>query len=198
MMPPIRKVMSRMMGTACQATRSNWLTVEVNRYSRGRAMTRSAAIPTAPSMSTNSRQVAAEAGAGLADGGQRADNSVLLGRRLCRLAVDAVHLLEQAAIVLRHADDHRLAAGRAPGAGEPLQQPGAERVELAHPRHVDRDALRLRRVAGRAVDQRLQLAGIRRGPRAGRRELQPLAVQLTFEQDSTIGMAPPAPFKALA
>ena len=62
------------------------------------------------------------------------------GRRLHGLAIDAVHLLEQAAIVLRQPDDHRLAAGRTPGAGEALQQPGAERVELAHPGHVDLDA----------------------------------------------------------
>ena len=71
--------MSRMIGTACQPTRSRWWTVEVNRNSRGRAMHAKRGDPDRAQHVGEQQQVAAEAGAGLADSGQRADNSVLLG-----------------------------------------------------------------------------------------------------------------------
>ena len=145
MMPPIRKVMSRMMGTACQATRSNWLTVEVNLNSRGRHEHASRGDADRAEHVGEQHQIAAEPGAGL--GRRRRARRRFCSRcgRTRGLAIDAMHLLEQAAVVLGQPDDHRLASGRRPGAGQALQQPGAERVELADARHVDRYALRLAR-----------------------------------------------------
>ena len=50
MMQPIRKVMRRMMGTACQPTRSRWCTADVIRNAEGRTSVRPSAVASAPSM----------------------------------------------------------------------------------------------------------------------------------------------------
>ena len=86
-----------------------------------------------------------------------------------------------------------LAPRRSSLAGEALEQPGAERVELAHAGHVDRDILGLGGFAGDAVDQGLELAGMRRGPGAEGEQLETLSLQLAFQQDFAHGNAPSRP-----
>ena len=57
-------------------------------------------------------EIVAEPGAGPADGSEGADDSVLARGRSRGFTIDAVHLLEQAAVVLRQADNHHFASGR--------------------------------------------------------------------------------------
>ena len=138
-------------------------------------------------------EVVAEREAGLADAGEEADDGVLvlrLGR--CR-AIDAVHLLEQAAVVRREPEDDRLAPGRGSLAGEALEQPGAERVELAHAGHVDRHILGFGGFAGNAIDQSFKLSGVRCGPGSEGEQLETLSLQLAFQQDFAHGNAPSRP-----
>jgi hypothetical protein len=130
-------------------------------------------------------EVAAEVGAGAADGGKEGDDRVPGLRLRGRLAVDAVHLLKETAVMLGKSDNHRLASRRRPLPGQALQQPGAERVELAYARHVDRHVLGLGRLAAHAVDERFELARVVRGPRPPRGKLEPFPDQFVCQQSLT-------------
>ena len=67
-----------------------------------------------------------------------------------------------------------LQPGALRGAHEPLDQPGAERVEPLDPAQVDRDARGPWRAQRRPVDHRLELVRVLHRPGAGG-ELQALA-----------------------
>ena len=87
----------------------------MNRKSRGRGSTRSSGDAEGAEHVGESEEIAAEPRRRLGRRRRAPMTSRLSSRwRLGRLAVDAVHLVEQAAVVLRQADDHRLAARPAP------------------------------------------------------------------------------------
>jgi hypothetical protein len=90
-----------------------------------------------------------------------------------------VHLLKQAPVVLRHADDR---SGAAPLPRQALEQPGAERVELAHLAHIDGDALGLRRLGLDPVDEAFELAGSGRGPGTRRFKLELAVLEFGRQQ----------------
>ena len=174
--------MSRMIGTARQPTLSSWCTIEVKRKRRGCVTTRSSATTSAPSMLTmaaNELPTEAMLSPIEADrGGERIAAAVR--RRLLRL--DAVHLVHQRAVVFLEPGHRGVAAARRKAARQPLQQPGAEGVELVDPAHVDVDALDGAAALGRGVDLRLQAAGVLGHPGAGAGEPEPLALRRAFEQ----------------
>jgi hypothetical protein len=92
-----------------------------------------------------------------------------------RAPVDLAHLLDQAAIILRDADD----IGAVTGGNRPprhlFQQPGAERVEFAYSGHIDLDdagPIELRR---NFVGEPLERGGIRRRPGPARAQFERVA-----------------------
>ena len=152
----MRNVISRMIGTACQATRSSWLTAEVNRKSLGRMMTRAAAVPSAPNISAKrmrSRQepVSPRPRAASAE-------TILFSRAGGRTASRLTPCISSRSL--------RSCAGSPTISALPPdtlksrvrrpQKPGAERIEAAHVTHVDRHASCFRRLPRDAVNQRLQ------------------------------------------
>ena len=80
--------------------------------------------------------------------------------------------------MLRHADHGGGASGAPPLPRETLEQPGAERVEFAHPAHVDGNRLGPAHVGGNAVDQGFELRRMRRGPGAAGGKLEPAVFKL--------------------
>src|SRR5215211_3392429 len=98
------------------------------------------------------------------------------------LDIGVLHLLDQPAVMLRQTNDARLLPPRRALADQPLQQPGAVGIELAHVTHVDGDAAHARLLLGDRVDQRLQVAGIVGGPSAGGSDVELLAVDLAAQQ----------------
>jgi hypothetical protein len=109
----------------------------------------------------------------------RRSRTAARGRR--RLAVDALDLLDEAAVAVGQADDRGLEAGRARGAHQALDQPGAERVEPLDPHQVDRDARRLGSPPRGGDHQGLELVRVLDRPGAGGRELEALARQRRVE-----------------
>ena len=101
-------------------------------------------------------------------------------QRLFRL--DAVNLLHQRAIVVLEPGHLGGAAARGEVAGQPLQQPGAEGVELIDRGHVDIDALHGAAAPGRGVDLGFEGAGVLGDPRAGAGKLELLAFGGAFQQ----------------
>ena len=173
--------MSRMIGTARQPTLSSWCTIEVKRKRRGCTSTRSSATTSAPSMLTNGAERMPDRDDILADRGERVGEfAAAVLRHL--LALDAVHLVHQRAVVLLQPGDLRVAAARGKAARQPLQQPGAEGIELVDARHVDIDAFDGAAPAGGRVDLAFQPARVAGGPGAGAGELELVAFGTGFEQ----------------
>ena len=92
-----------------------------------------------------------------------------------RSPVDLTNLVDQAGVIIGDAGDIGTVAG---GTGPPrhfFKQPGAERIEFAHPGHIDLDgsgAIELRRnVIGKPFERRR----IRRRPGAGRTQFERIA-----------------------
>ncbi len=183
MMQPIRKVISRMIGTARQPTWSSWCTIEVRRNARGRASTRSSATASAPSMLTIGDERARRPRRC-----SRPIAAIAASQRDCRrgarrrLRLDAAHLVHQRAIVLGEAGHLGVAAARGEAARQPLEQPGAEGVEPLDPAHVDIDALDGPAPHGLGVDLRLKAVRVLGHPGAGAGELELLALGRGFEQ----------------
>ncbi len=94
----------------------------------------------------------------------------------------AMHFVHQRAVVFLEPRHRGLAAARGKAARQPLQQPGAERVEPVDPAHIDDDAFDAAGVPGRGIDLRLQAAGVLGHPGAGTGELEPLALCRAFKQ----------------
>ena len=118
-------------------------------------------------------QIVPEIGNAAAEALERGEQSVLGAWRCLGLAVGSVHPFEQATVALRQLAHAQVLSAVCPRAGQALQQPRAVGVELGHAAHVDGGGARLRGLAGRAVDQRLEVAGMAGGPRAACGELQP-------------------------
>ena len=123
-------------------------------------------------------EVAPEARQPAPQSGESRDDGVGLRRRSDRLEVHPAHLLEQGPVVLRHADHGGGSSGAPPLPREPLQQPGAECVEFAHPAHIDGNRLGPADVGGDTVDQGFELRRMRRGPGAAGGKLEPAVFKL--------------------
>ena len=92
--------------------------------------------------------------------------------------VDQPHLVDQAAVGVREIDDARGRALRSQCALEPLDEPGAERVQPFEFFQIDVDAARGRVAAGGGVDDFLELGGALGRPGAGRGQRDALAPTL--------------------
>ena len=95
---------------------------------------------------------------------------------------DAVHLVDQRAVVFLEPGHRGIAAARGKAARQPLQQPGAEGIEAVDPGHVDDNALDGVAAPGRGVDLRLQAVGVLGHPGAGAGKTQPLTFRRAFKQ----------------
>ncbi len=104
----------------------------------------------------------------------RHDGIARRSRRRCS-AIDLTDLLDQAGVVVGDADDIGAVTG---GRGTPrhfFEQPGAERIEFAHPGHIDLDgggAIELRR---NVIGQPFERRRIRRRPGPGRTQFERIA-----------------------
>ena len=95
-----------------------------------------------------------------------------------RALVDKLHLVDQAAIVVRRIDDAHGRAPRCERALEALDQPGAERVQPFEFCEIDVNAARVLVAAGGGIDDSLKLCGALSRPRAGSDERHALAPSL--------------------
>ncbi len=105
------------------------------------------------------------------------------------LALDAVHLVDQRAIILLEPGHLGVAAARAEAARQPLQQPGAEGIEPIDPAHVDNDLADGPAPPDLAVDQRLEVVRVLGGPCAGAGKPELLALRRGFKQYVAHGQA---------
>ena len=172
MMPPIRKVISRMIGTACQPTRSRWCTTEVMRRVCGCRTTPTRAWAMAAQHLHEHDEVAADPRRSAPDALERQQHPVLGRRHGARRAVGAVHLLEQAQIAVGQGQNLDRTTALRPGSRQSLQQPGAIGVERLHGSHVDGGGARLRGLRDGRLDQRLEGLGMAGRPGARRGELE--------------------------
>src|SRR6185312_10159419 len=118
---------------------------------------------------------------GAADRGERLhDADAVPSRR--RRQLDLVQFVDQRAVILLQADDLGRGAAAFEGAHEPLQEPRPERVEPLDLPHVDRHLLDRRMPLRRGVDLALERLRIGRGPCAGGREPQGVALRGVDQQ----------------
>ena len=86
------------------------------------------------------------------------------GSRRRIAAIDLTNLLDQPGIVVGNADHLGAMTGRGRAPRHLLEQPGPERVELAHPGHIHLDGLRPIELRRDGVGERLEGRHIGRGP----------------------------------
>ncbi len=130
-------------------------------------MVPSTTMVSAPSRWASSTSDAADLGHRAADGIERGQDAVGCGGISAGGSVDQPHLVDQAAIAVGETDDAGRRAVRGEGAVEPLDEPGAERVEPFELGEIDVDAARRLVAAGGVVDDLLELRGALGGPGAG-------------------------------
>ena len=176
MMPPIRKVMSAMIGTACQATRSRWYTADVRRKVRGRISTATRACARAPSMFRNTMKSRPRSARPRPTCSRADDEPVGAGRPGRRFAIGGVHLCQQPVVAGRQVENAQVRSARLPGPHEALEQPRAVGVEFlprracrwSPDRRAGRRAIRPRRaapIAWRGRPSRHRWPSVRRGRR---------------------------------
>ena len=119
-------------------------------------------------------QVGPELGRPVADEFEKFHQPVCRGRLRRRHAVDLMHLVEQFAKALGRGNEAGLLATLDP-AGQALEQPRPQRVELAHAGNVDGQTARDGGLRRGRVHQPLQGIGVGGGPGAGRLEFDALA-----------------------